>query len=105
MASSAQCECVRWIREVKGVNIHGDAYTIKPNISLDAVKEGDVVLFDIGKADHAAYVLEAMVERIEGVEHPVALLIQEANYQRCKVTTRLIAIDNPTIKGIYRAQV
>jgi hypothetical protein len=86
-----------------GVNIRGDAWTQKPNKPFNHVVEGDVLIFNYGGVgkDHVALVTGFVGEVHEGdYIRPEFIKIVEANYSRCKVGTRLIAWDDPKIRGV-----
>ena len=82
------------------VPIKGDAWVHVPNVETKFARAGDVILFDYGGVgkDHAAF--------ITGFEEPtegdIYVKIIEANYKRCKVTTRTVSIYDPTVKGVLR---
>lgn len=107
MAAPLQCECVRAIREIKGVNIRGDAWTLKPNTPLYDIHVGDVVLMKYGKVSHAAYVtaVETKGDAMDDGSYytrPIAISLWEANYSDCKITTRVLSISDEHIRGILR---
>jgi len=87
------------LREVQGVNIKGDAWTLRPNISRWNVDIGDVLLLKYGKVHHASLVIGFEWE--EGRQTPTHFWVVEANYDRCKVSSRKIEWEDPAIKGIY----
>ena len=93
------CECVRYIREVHGVNIKGNASTLSPNISMCNVDVGDVLLLRYGKVSHAALVIGFEWE--EGRQTPTHFWIVEGNYKRCQVTSRKVKWEDENIRGIY----
>lgn len=102
-ALPVQCECVRWIRETQGVNIHGDAANLVGNIPEKTIDVGDVLLFHYGKEDHAALVIgfEGQVALPEqGVVIPKYILIHESNYYSCQESYRSISYFDPAIKGV-----
>ena|SRR3990167_7865669 len=96
------CFCVQYLREVHGVNIKGDAWTLKPNISRWNVDVGDVLLLQYGKVSHAALVIGFEWE--EGRQTPTYYWIVEANWKRCQVTSRRIAWESSEVRGIYNPQ-
>lgn len=101
-AAPIECECVRWLREVRDINVRGDAYTISPSISREMASVRDVVLFDIGNIDHAAEITGFEGAMILGnFIVPRYIHIIEANYKTCQVTTRKIEWTDTSIKGIY----
>lgn len=77
----------------------GDAWTIMPNADKDFARAGDVLLFNYGGygEDHAALIV-GFVENEKGLQ----AIIQEANFKRCKAGNRIVAMNDPTVKGIYR---
>lgn len=104
-AAPVQCECVRYLREIMGVQIKGDAWTIKPNIPSVELKEGDVLLFDYGgkDKDHAGVILSFILKHIGGgVYIRKSIVIAETNYHKCEEGTRVVDWDDPAIKGGYR---
>ena len=100
-ALDARCFCVLWLREVRGIDIRGDAWTLKPSKPLKMATEGDVLLTTEGPG-HAAEIIgfEGLI-RVGDFTHPAFIRVIEANYSRCKVGTRLIPWNSPEIKGIY----
>lgn len=84
-----ECYCVKWLREFKGVDIRGDASTIKPN-SIPVV--GGVVLLRYKGSSHAAYI-EKMTD--EG------FVISDANYTPCAVSLRTLPYNDSHIYGFY----
>lgn len=101
-AYSVQCECVRALRELQGVNIKNDANKQIPNISMSQVEAGDVVIFSYPENrppndGHVALVLEVISE--PGMAY---LSIVEYNYVRCSKGYRTIEVVDPTIRGILR---
>jgi len=93
------CECVRYLREVHGVNIKGDAWSLKPNLSRWNVDVGDVLLLQYGKVSHAALIIGFEWE--EGRQTPTHFWIVEGNYKRCQVTSRKIKWEDGHIRGIF----
>lgn len=83
------CQCVTYLRAYKGINIKGDAHTIKPNSYAHI---GGVVLFDYDGLGHASLIKEF---------HPYYMVVEEANYSRCKRTVRKVRYDDPAIRGFY----
>lgn len=88
-----ECSCMRYLQEVKGVEISGDAIDQVPNIPRSMVEQGDIILFRDGNEGHAALV-EAVL--------PGGYWISERNYYPCLYTERLIPYDHPTIYGFMR---
>lgn len=100
-AASIQCECILWLRQVQGVNVHGDAWTIQPNAPLAQASLGDVLLLSYNE-EHGAEIVgfdDWVTEN--GVMRPQTILIVEANFKRCQVTNRRIAWNDPAIRGLY----
>jgi hypothetical protein len=90
------------------VPIKGDAWTHKPDKPLSEATEGDVLLFDYGGVgkDHVALITGFQGSVHEGSYYrPEYIEIIEANYTRCKVTTRRIDWNDPDIKGILSTSV
>lgn len=88
---SIECYCVWWIRESKGVPIRGNAYAIEPNV--DHAIPGGVVLLEYENVSHAAY--------IKAILPNGSLYIEEANYEPCEVTERVIDPDEYNIRGYW----
>lgn len=80
-----------------GVDIRGNADQIQANVPLAYIVPGDVLLFSYPKDDHAA-----LVTAITTVNGTTAFVIAESNYHTCKPGTRVIAFNDPAIRGIYR---
>lgn len=97
-----ECRCVQWLRTERGIDIRGDAWTIKPTHSLEMAVEGDVLLTREGPG-HAAEIVgfEGIVAE-DNYTRPEYIWLIEANYSRCRVGTRKIRWDDPEIRGIYR---
>lgn len=101
-AAPVACRCVQWLREVRGIEIKGDAWTI-PAESLKMADVGHVLLTTEGPG-HAAEIIGFRGEVQEsGYIHPEYIEVIESNYTRCKVGTRLIPWNSPVIRGVYRA--
>jgi hypothetical protein len=105
LAAPVQCECVRALRELRGVNIRGDAWTIGVNKPLRNANVGDVLLFDYGGKgkDHGALIIgfEGETASFQGAVGPRYIRIWECNYDRCKCGERLIRWDEPELKGVF----
>ena len=105
-AAPVTCECIRWLREVRGVDIRGDAWTLSPTKPLKNADIGDALLFDYGGKgkDHGAQIISFEGPLIDRGDYlaPEYINIIEANYNRCKVSYRKVRWDDTSIKGIYR---
>lgn len=51
------CSCVVYVREIKGIDFQGDAYTAQPNY-FGRPFVGDVAIFHYPEISHLAYVEE-----------------------------------------------
>ena len=99
-AAPLTCECVRWLREAQGVPIKGDAWTLTPTHSVKNADMGNVLLTTEGPG-HAALIIGFEGQVAAGsYTHPAFIRVLETNYTRCKVGTRLIAWNDPKIKGV-----
>lgn len=87
------CRCVQWLRERRGINIRGDAWTIEGNVKLADAQIGDVILLDYSGLAHAAL--------ITGWSGKGAI-VEEANFKRCQRTVREVDLGSEHIRGIYR---
>lgn len=96
-AAPVQCECVRYLREVMGVQIKGDAWTIRPNAETRFARAGDVLLTNEGPG-HAA-LITGFFEPVEG---DIWAKVTETNFSRCKPTTRMIRLSDKEVRGLYR---
>lgn len=94
---SVLCSCVLYLRTALGVDVHGDAWTIPSNTPKKYARVGDVVLLDYN-IGHAA-VITAVTEP---AENKIYLTIAESNFHSCKPDTRVIALADEHIRGIYR---
>lgn len=94
-AQSVECSCVLALRVLEGVDIHGDAWTIRPNIQRSKVEPGDVVLFSYG---HAALIQDVTLSQDGRID--IALL--EYNFHSCQKDYRRISLYDSSIKGFYR---
>ncbi len=106
-AAPLECECVRALRELRGVDVRGNADTLNPNTTLADVQTGDVLLMRYGSVYHAALVTSVYSEGKaleDGSYHtrPVRITIWEANYSSCKIITRVLSIEDSHIRGILR---
>ena len=102
-AANVNCECVRYLREVHGVNIRGDAWTQKANIPFENMDVGDVLLMKIGRSYHVVVIL-AFEERViwKGMIAPRYIVIADSNaVEPCTPSVRRIQIDDPDILGVY----
>lgn len=88
-----ECYCVMWLREARGIAIHGDAWTIAPTHKLADAQTGDVLLLEYPGTSHAALITGFSAKGI---------LIEEVNYRRCRHTTREIDLGSESIRGVYR---
>lgn len=105
LAAPVQCECVRYLREVVGIDVRGDAWTIVPNVRRENLVEGDVLLFDYGGKgkDHAAVIVSFEGEVDLGyATAPEFIYIFETNYKKCTPGYRKVRWDDPSIKGGLR---
>ena len=92
-----------YLRIVEGVNIRGDARVQVPNTQQVNADVGDVVILRYGNVYHAALLVGAVGEKDIGTAIvPEQLIIHEANFERCRTTTRWIPWDDPHILGILR---
>ena len=85
------CFCVTFLREIKGVNIRGNASDIRPNIDHPLV--GGVVLQKYGDVYHASY--------ISAIFPNGNLWVEEANKKPCEITSRVIELDDKAIYGYF----
>jgi len=90
---SVYCECVRYMREVLGVNIKGDAGTHEPNITFLDLQYGDVVIMQYDVPHEGMYVSQ----------NNDGILIKESNFRKCKESTRRISFNEAV--GFYRPDV
>lgn len=88
------CECVAALRIKLGINIHGDADQLTPNIDKGDLALGDIILLRYGNIFHAAEIIGMDSE----------YLVHDFNYRKCKETIRFIPKDDPSIRGFYRPQ-
>jgi len=84
--------CVRYLREVLGVNIKGDAKDIIPN---SPPTKGSVALFRFKNSYHASLIVELF---------PGGFLVKEANFIPGTAGERFVYYDDPTIRGFYFPQ-
>jgi len=103
-AAPVQCECIRALREIRGINIRGNANTIPVTNPLNEATEGDVLLFDVGRLDHGAEIIGFKGEVHNGTHiAPEFIIVWEANWKRCQTGIRLVRFDDPKLKGVYRS--
>ena len=89
-----RCLCVRFLRTMLGVNIRGDADTIKSNIKMSEAGVGDVILMRYPKSDH--------VVKIIGVG-PDYWITHSSNYPvPCEERVFNVPFNSKNIRGFYR---
>lgn len=99
-----ECYCVMYLRERLGVEIRGDAWKQIPNKTIMEAAEGDVLLTSEG-GGHAALIVGFEGEQDLGYAiAPQYILVQEANYTRCKAGMRRIPWGSPAIRGVLTTQ-
>lgn len=97
VSKSVFCSCVLYLRTALGVDVHGNAWNITPNVATKYARVGDVVLLDYN-VGHAAVVTKVT----EPSENEIYLTIAESNFHHCTPDTRVIALADEHIRGIYR---
>ena len=87
------CSCISYVQAKTGHvgEIWGYPNKLEPNSSIPW--PGSLVLLNEGEFGHIALILS-----IEGSN----LLIIEANYIECRVSTRVLSINAPQIRGYLR---
>ena len=95
-AAPVQCECIRYLREVLAVNVRGDAWTVPVNADVNFARVGDVLLFH-GRIGHGA-LITGFIEQHGRLYARIA----ESNYVSCTPGVRVVPLDDPTVRGIYR---
>lgn len=90
------CSCVLYLK-AKGIDIHGNAWDIQPNVSTKFARVGDVVLlsYNIG---HVALITNVA----EPTPGNILLTIDESNFHKCTPDTRIIALADLHVRGVYR---
>jgi len=86
-----RCFCITYIREVKGVNIRGNAENIISNVDHPLV--GGVVLQKYGEIYHASF--------ISAILPSGNMWVEEANKKSCQITSRVLELDDKAIYGYY----
>lgn len=100
-ASPVTCYCVLYLREVLGINVKGNADQIQPNVPIQDVHVGDVVLLTYGSVGHAALVTSVQDEvSLYNQRKITGFTIQESNFYHCQPSMRTIGMSN--VRGIYR---
>lgn len=95
---------MRWLREARGIDIRGDAWTLRPTGSIKTASEGDVLLTTEGPG-HAAEIIGFVgLIRDGDFTTPAYIRVLETNYTKCRVGTRLIAWDDPEIRGVIHTR-
>lgn len=99
--------CVLYLREVRGIEVYGDAINLQPNLPSENLDVGDVLVLRYGKVGHVAEIIGYEGEQkltVNGrtVLVPETLTILEANFKAGQVTVRTLAWDDTHIKGVYR---
>lgn len=101
-SNSVLCECIRYLREIRGVDVRGDAWTIPVTHKLEAATVGDVLLFDTNP-DHGAEIIGTVGEVLKfPYVLPEYFLIAETNWKPCTPDVRLVSFNDPRLKGVYR---
>lgn len=98
-ASTTTCQCVLYLRTVLGVDIHGNANTIKANIPFEYVVPGDVLLFHYDYVDHVA-----LITAIHTVNGQTVFDVSESNFHHCKPGSRAVYASDSSIRGVFRPQ-
>lgn len=101
-AASDVCYCVLYLRQELGVDIRGNANTIRANISQAYIEPGDVVLFHYPGVDHVALITD-VIQQVLPQRPGIYITIQESNFHHCTPDSRTIPLDDPAIRGIFRA--
>lgn len=96
-AQSVECQCVLYLREIMGVNIHGNADTINPNVPDNYVNTGDVILFDYPHGYHVA-----AVQKVWMTGETTYIQIAESNFHTCTPDVRTILMTDPAVRGVFR---
>jgi hypothetical protein len=94
---SIYTECVRYLREVWGINIKGNANTIVANRPMSDVTLGDVIIFKYPSGVHH-------VALIIGYSDAGGWLVVETNYEPGKETRRNVPTFDPAILGFYHPE-
>lgn len=81
------CSCTSTARVLGAKLPRGNAIDLIPNIDIPVV--GGVVVFDYG---HVAY-----VEKVT----PEGIYVREGNYEKCRITRRLLEWNRTDVKGYY----
>lgn len=68
---------------------------------MAAVEKGDVLLLHYENDEHVALITE-IVAVPQQWGSKILFVVKETNYHHCKEGTRVIAMDDPAVKGIYR---
>ncbi len=86
------CSCVIYARSITGYNNSvGNARNWPKNSKVPVV--GGVVVTNESRVGHVAVITAVYPDKIE---------VQEANYSRCRKTTRTISLNSPVIKGFWQ---
>ena len=84
--------CMRYLTQVKGLEIWGDAINVQPNVSGPIT--GGVVLFHYPNGvGHASYIDAILLNN--------SLLVSEWNYYEGEYSQRVIRLDDPAIYGYF----
>ena len=88
-----ECNCVKWLKGYLGAEneIWGIPRDMTDLYSIPRV--GSIIVTSEGEYGHIGY-----IEKIEGDK----LYILEANYKPCEVSTRILSINAPQIRGYLR---
>lgn len=84
------CSCVVYVREIKGIDFQGDAYTAQPNY-FGVPFVGDLAIFHYPDISHLAFVEEVYING--------NFKVSEWNYLPGQATTRIIMADDEFLIG------
>ena len=86
------CSCVSYAKWKSGIDVGSIKLAKNHPIDSQSPIVGAIVVFNLSPAGHLAVVTEVFTDTI---------VIAEANYSPCRVGTREVSRDDPTILGYY----
>jgi surface antigen len=89
-----RCNCVTFVREARGGNLPFGLYSkwSKKQIVNSEPVVGSAIITTEGRAGHVGIVVGVTTSDV---------YIVEANYQHCRISTRILSLDSPQIIGYY----
>jgi len=103
-AFDVRCRCIQALREIRGIDIRGNANTIPVTHSLNEATEGDVLLWNTRSGDDHGDEIIGFEGQVHMGTHyePEYILVWGCNWTPCKCGERKVKWDDERLKGVYR---